>query len=492
VLSILVDTNFVVYAEPTSSSGVTVFAKDCLAVASLASSLRCPIFIHPASKDEILNDPDHARREFRATLLNRYSVLETPPDVVEIERKLGPPSKPSQAIDNKILACLYHNAVSHIVTSDGGIHAKARQLRLSERVLHPATAVSYLKSLAGDRFRPPGPAKLLKAHAISVNDPIFDSLRKDYDGFDSWWKKCCTEQRDCHVIEQEDGRLGGLVVFNAEPVEGGSVLGKGMKFCTFKVSENARGQRFGELLLWSGFEFARKLHATHVWLTAFDHHPELLSLIESFGFRHVGKKGNSQEGIFVKELVPSEPATNLSPLEYHVRYGPRALPHVEVPFFLVPIRPNWDKDLFLQAAGERNLFSTSRPCAHAMRKAYLCNSPIRALAPGDVVLFYRTAPSSGVVGVGVVERSFRSGEPDDIVPAVLDRTVYSLVEIKDMCEKSEVHVTLFRHAFRLQVPIRLKTLVANKVVKAAPQSITEVRNGGLRWIRQEISRLIAE
>jgi hypothetical protein len=50
-----------------------------------------------------------------------------------------------------------------------------------------------------------------KAYEIDKSHAIFENLRADYPGFDSWFDKCRKEHRACWVLEP-DGDIVGLII----------------------------------------------------------------------------------------------------------------------------------------------------------------------------------------------------------------------------------------------------------------------------------------
>src|ERR1019366_2944982 len=106
----------------------------------------------------------------------------------------------------------------------------------------------------------------------------------------------------------------------------------------------------------------------------------------------------------------------------------------------------------------------------------LSRSSISLLAPGDLIIFYRSHDKRAATVIGVVEETFRSHDPVELRRFVGPRTVYSDDEINAMCAMGDVLAILFRQDRCLSTVWPLSLLKENKVVKAAPQTIQQVTN----------------
>ena len=139
---------------------------------------------------------------------------------------------------------------------------------------------------------------------IDVADPFFDSLKRDYEGFETeWFPKCAREGRQALVFSDEHG-LGAFVAMKQEnePIQlknGEYPAAHRLKVCTLLLAERFRGQRLGEgaigLVLWKWQE----LKTEEVYVTVFPSHADLISQLEKFGFAAVGHNPGG-ELVFVR------------------------------------------------------------------------------------------------------------------------------------------------------------------------------------------------
>lgn len=147
---------------------------------------------------------------------------------------------------------------------------------------------------------------------ININDPFFDSLKKDYPGtatstaFPDWFAKKAAEGKEALVFEDEQG-IGAFV--NIKPgeeeeikLDDGRVLpfDSRLKITTIKIDDRYRHQRIGEgalgLTLWAW----RDLGINEIYVTVFEKHADLIPLLEKYGFEHVGNNLNG-ERVYLKD-----------------------------------------------------------------------------------------------------------------------------------------------------------------------------------------------
>jgi hypothetical protein len=172
-----------------------------------------------------------------------------------------------------------------------------------------------------------------------------------------------------------------------------------LKICTFKVADGYAGAKFGELLLKAIFNDVGATRFSSLYVEVLLKHSNVIDFLQDFGFLDSGKRSARGQIVMVKSLRPGPAATTLDDLTYQIRYGPPAL-RCRQAVYVVPIRPEWHDQLFPErtpggsASQQLTLFSPqplTRPWGNALRKAYLCNSSTSTVAPGDVLLFYRSA-----------------------------------------------------------------------------------------------------
>jgi ribosomal protein S18 acetylase RimI-like enzyme len=372
------------------------------------------------------------------------------------------------------------------VTEDRSLRKKAARLGLEGRVTTINEAISIVQDLFEKNPPPPPAVRNVKAHALDESDPIFKSFREDYRGFDDWLIKCKLEHRQVWLIEGKDSHLAAFCIIKKENSLLLGLGGRVLKICSFKVSEEYNGFRYGELLLKTIFNHAMVNKYDWIYMTVFEKYADLINLLEDFGFQNLNMKTEHGELIFSKPMSFSEKDHNsFDSLSFNIRYGPFALKVKGVPAYIVPIKPRYHRLLFPELEKQLELHPGHHPFGNSIRKAYLSNALIRTITPGSNIFFYRSSDVHSVMSIGVVESTLVSSSPNEIARYVGKRTVYTFSEIEKIC-KNEVLAILFRQSLILRSPITLRELKENGALAAAPQSIVTIPKEVLDWIQFRI------
>ncbi len=487
-LRFLIDTNVIIpleLARPRDIEELTPHAAEMIRLAAQGGHF---VYVHPASDQDISRDPDKDRRDLRRVLLRKYLPLPEPPPLsarmTDIVGQADPGT--NDWVDHVLLSAVVADAVDFLVTEDHRLQSKARRLGLGDRVVAISEAIDVLRSLAETIPTPPPAVRSVVAHALDSADPIFDSLREDYPGFDDWLRKCKLEHRQTWVIDGAIGRLAGVCIVKTEDDPPKSLSGKAMKICTLKVCDEFSGFRYGELLLKAVFEHAFGNDYDWLYLTVFPKHERLLAVAEDFGFQALDEPVRTGELVLAKPLSPDlEEKHPILPVDYHIRYGPKFF-RTDVAWYVVPILPEYASVLFPETERQRQLFPGKLAFGNSVRKAYLCHSPIRSLNPGDVLVFYRSARDQGALALGVVEDTLVSSSAEEVARYVGKRTVYSLDAIRKMCQR-DVLAVLFRQARVFKPVIPARQLAEEGVFMRPPQSITSLTGEGLTWFLTKLN-----
>lgn len=497
-MNILIDTNIVISLEPTSPDHLearTAVAAELVRVVSEGGNR---LLLHPESLRELAGDQDPVRSAVRDVLLGKYQRLApAPPMADKVRTELGEVSPSSHDhVDHLMLSAVVANAVQFLVTDDGGIISKASRLGMADRVFTVEDALALLTSLLGRTPQPPPLVEATKAYDLDPTDPIFNTFREDYATFDNWLAQSQLEQRPAWVI-REEGSLAAVCIIKEQDDElhlGGPTL----KVCSLKVSELRAGRRYGELLLKTIFRYLHENGYEYAFLTVFERHSGLITLLEDFGFVRQESDKHTGERYYVKTLRPTpEQRAAMTALDFHVRFGPPAVKLTNNDVFLVPIRPQYHRLLFPDADPEETPQQLElglpgvpargpRPFGNALRKAYLCHTPNRRLIGGSTVLFYRSWDQQAITCVGVVEDTLISSDATRVAAFVGQRTVYSLQEIEATCQEREVVAIRFRQDRFLLEPIRRPEMVSEGIARRSPQSVQHVPSEVIPWLTARV------
>ena len=357
----LLDANVLIPLEPTSPADLERDTPLAVEIVQRATALGFHLLVHPETIRELATDPSPARRTARQVLLAKYQELGDPPGIEHVEGVLGAVDPQSNDwADHLLLAALRADAVHYLVTNDDQMHRKAHRLGVpSDRVLTIADARALLGTLVSSPQPPPPQVTTQALHSLRRADPIFRSLHDDYPGFDRWFRGVSQEGRQAWVIESPEGEYAGICIWKSEDDEF-RLGGKVMKLSTFKVSEEHRGRRYGELLLKTAFNDLHANRYDYVWLTVFERHAALITMLEDFGFERLQDETPLGELVMVKHLTPTDGATR-DHFAYHRHFGPPAVdPSLDGGVYVIPIQPRYHGARSRRCRAERRSCFTAR------------------------------------------------------------------------------------------------------------------------------------
>ena len=389
---------------------------------------------------------------------------------------------PNDEVDADILTALHSGAASWLITQDEKLRARSRRAGFSGYVFSIEEAIDTLGALLSR------PVELISVqtrtgYEIDLRDPLFDSIKRDYPDFVDWWRKrVAGEPRDVLTLE-ESHRLEGIAVLKIEEEQPYNLGVRVLKLCTFKVSEAHGGSRRGKRLLYATIEYARKNGCDVVYLEVLSKHQALISWLSDFGFRElVGISTARGEIIHVKYLAPHTTFVGTS-LQYNVYFGPGALCGSDL--YLIPIQGKWHATLFPDAEPQLPMLEVN-PCGNAIRKVYLCHANIRALRPGNLLLFVRSGKPSAARAVGVVEETVVSRDLASLIAFAGNRTVYTIDEMKALSERTDVLAIKFQLDRFLPGSWTKGYLIENHALEGRLQSIQRPKELKRQWLLNQI------
>lgn len=440
------------------------------------------LLYHPASVDDINEDSNPQRKTLTLQRLEQYRLLEFRPECPWNEGV----TKRNDIADNEILFSLSQNAAHALVTEDRGIHSKAKERGLVDRVYTIQTAEDLLKRLhERQSIELPNIEDVpLFQLTPQLEEPFFDSLRDGYPEFNEWFIEKSQDGRRAWVCWNEDKSIGGICIYalqHDEQVTLDTTLnGESLKLSTFKVGDASRGKKIGELFLKAAFRFAASNNLEHIFIHGDEEeHHFLFEMLQNFGFEKIGVhiSGGGRDAVYVKYYPSIPPSKGLPPFQHMKRYYPHYLAGSEIEKFIVPIRPEFHQILFpdcsAPSGSQFNLFSQGHSAGNAIKLAYLSHAPTKRIEPGSIVLFYRSADYQTVTSIGIVESYETLEEPEEIAALVKRRTVYSMEQIDEMTNKP-TKVMLFWLVCHLENPKTYNELIEEGVFSRAPQSITKI------------------
>lgn len=239
--------------------------------------------------------------------------------------------------------------------------------------------------------------EIKKFDEIDLSDCFFDSLKEDYQGFDTWYNKKAKAKEVAFIQKDSTGKLQGFLYMKNEneallDITPNMTAAKRLKVGTFKI--DAHNTKLGERFLKKIVDRAIFDKVEEIYVTIFKKHNGLIKLLERYGFKKYGTKGEGQE----LELVFTKKMNSISgdllsdfPLfrtngkqkfvlaikpEYHTKLFPDSILNNE----------RIDKDFLVKDVSHTN----------SIHKIYICfMKGTEGLKRGDVLLIYRTKDDKG-------------------------------------------------------------------------------------------------
>ena len=490
----MLDTNILLAAEPFDGHLEATIERAALLL-RLANEQGHLLCVAAATRQDMLEGRDVHRRDQRLAELGKFHELdEVPldPGFIALIGASRPGSNDHR--DLRILATLNAGAAGYLVSNDLGLRRRARRAGLGDAVLSLAEAVLLLEGLAPRVLVEPPRVSRPKCYTLDSHQQIFDGLRTDYPGFDSWLDtvKRQSDDRVCFLVT-DAGTYAAIALLKAEHECAYPLDQPVLKVSTFKVADTHAGSKFGELLLKAIMQHTQAADAATLYVEVLDTHQEVVDFLTTFGFADEPDPSKPGQHVMVKRLKPDSSAADLSDLEYHIRYGPSALRPTQS-MFIIPIKPIWHDQLFPEKKpivapdAQLSLFSaqpiTTHPWGNAIRKAYLCNSSNASIKSGDLLLFYRSQDVQAASTIGIVEKTLRSRDPVQVMTFVGQRTVYRPHEISELAaHRRGVLAIRFRQDRFLDPAVTLNEMQIAGVLQSWPQSITKLKKAGETWLK---------
>lgn len=277
---------------------------------------------------------------------------------------------------------------------------------------------------------------------VDLSDSFFDSLKDDYKEFEAWFLKKQRTKSSAYVFYNSKKNVTGFLYMKVEDEIDDSITppiptGKTIKLGTLKIE--ARGTRLGERFIKKVFDYALSEGAEYVYVTIFEKHTKLVSLLSRYGFESHGEKKtrNGTELVLVKEM--GKISGNVA----------RDFPNLTLEnanYYLLAIYPEYHSsflpDSILKNESHDILEDVSY--TNSIHKAYISGLPkVKKLKQGDVLVIYRTKDKKEkgrafyravATSIGVVEevRQIKSfSKLQDFIDYAKPYSIFTLEKLKD-------------------------------------------------------------
>lgn len=466
-MKVLLDTNIVIHRETERVSQQNIGI-----LFNWLDRLKITKCVHPLTLTELQKHANAQVVKSMAIKLSSYQELKTPAplmkEVLEIIEKYD--TKPNDIEDSKLLNEVLADRVDLLITEDKKIRMKAKALNIADRVFG---IEGFLEKVVGENpdFMDYSVLSVKKEYFgnIDLSDGFFDGFRNDYEGFDKWYNGKAGDNAMAYVCYEAEALKAFLFLKLEDETENYSQIDppfkpkKRLKIGTFKVVSN--GLRIGERFLKIVFDNARQYGVDEIYVTIFDHRPELKSLISllgKFGFEDHGTKTTSsgEERVLVRDFS----------VRFDETFPSKTFPWLSKTndVYIVPIRPDYHTELFPDSIlrTESPLdFVENKPHRNAISKSYISHSGTRNLKRGDIVVFYRSGGIyKGVATtIGIIEEAIDGIKSlEELRQICRKRSVLTdeeLAEYWDRYPKRRPFVFNFLYAFSFRKRINLKQML---------------------------------
>ena len=441
--------------------GCEVHAGTLFAVSQHCASLGVTLCVERQAWLEAESDPDVVRR--RVDLGRFEPVVKLDPLPLPTERDAGAlfiaPRSETDIADLKLLGALHARLADHLVALDGRIHALAARAGLSSRVLTPADALHWLKTLAG--FDSAVTLREIDPRTTIAPGPLSDLIREECEPYDPYLR---------NRLEAGRGRV--LVTFcGDEPlaigvVETGS-SGERIELVALAAREEARGARAFEPILSVALAMARRRSQP---LTALlpPHEEMALRLLEDLGFSRADRDPHGRECW----SHPADPSVSLLA--------------DDAAAWLLPLDAQAHDHLLpeMSGAAQAQLFAVgadSRPqtLGTPVRKQVILADPAQSPSRGDLLLFFhgrapRRPASASVTSLARIERAQACNSLQDVLALNASRPGYTLEGIASRLQAGPVLVLDVALLGRLERFLPLARMKDLEVLGSAPRGLKRV------------------
>ncbi|AMP97877.1 hypothetical protein AY601_0938 [Pedobacter cryoconitis] len=479
----LLDTNIIIHRESGRASN-----QDIGILFKWLDKAKYQKCIHPETIKEINKNPNKATVDSFNIKMDSYELLlTTAPMSAEVEMISNKyDSNQNDEVDSILLNEVFNYRVDLLISEDKKIHKKALELKISEKVY---TINSFLEKIYAEN------PELIEYKVLSVeqrlfgeldlSDPFFDTLREDYFGFDRWFNKKANERAYVTFNKENNKILSFLYIKKEDENELYTDFNptfapkKRLKVGTFKVVSN--GVRLGERFLKIIFDNALAQKVEEIYVTIFNKRSEqlrLISLLEEWGFKFFGIKGQDGELIYTRDFTPRFDLQDLK--------GTYPYLGLKNNIFLLPIYPEYHTELMpdsiLHTESKSN-FIDNEPHRNSIGKVYISRSWEKNIRIGDILVFYRTGGyyKSVVTTIAVVDNVFfKFDDENDFIKKCRKRSVFTdekLREYWNYSKNNRPFLVNFLYVYSLPNRINLKRLIELEVIKdleSAPRGFQKI------------------
>lgn len=479
MIRILLDTNIIVYRESDN-----VYKENIGTLYNLIDNNPEMIkFIHPIIKKELLQNIYDDKRKQLLERLKSYNMMENVSR--RINDNLSVITSPlnkneNDKIDDIILNEIYNGNIDILITEDKKIKYKSLKLGIANKVQSIEEFIyinKEIKKVNHDILD----INKIKMKQINIEDSFFDDLKKNYPGFEDWFKR--KGEEDAYYYG-ENGKLLALLFLKNEEIGDDDYSNirpmmknnRKLKISTFKVDVQKKkiGERFMKII----FDQARFSMVDEIYVTIFDNDEKkkaLINYFEKFGFKYFGLKDGS-ELVYVRNMKKNFNQDN--PLSSY--------PYINSnnDSFVIAINPSYHTYLLPDSKLKNEAYANKNVSVeYAIKKYYVSRAGwLEKPKIGDNILFYRTKHdpipakySSVITTLGLVTNIIVPDNAEQLCQLVKNKTVYNDQELLSIYN-SNTYIIEFAYITTLENKLNYDICLKNGILDEAPRSVKKISN----------------
>ncbi len=277
-----------------------------------------------------------------------------------------------------------------------------------------------------------------KFSQINLNDPFFSTLKADYGEFSTWFAKKANEGESAYVLYNQQQSIEGFMYLKIEkgivtdtnpPLRDATHL----KIGTFKF--DSAGTRRGERFIKKVFDHAIEYKVDDIYVTIFDKHEYLITLLQRYGFDIIAKKQtlNGIENVLFRDMATVTGEIIRDYPKFETRGNNK---------YLMSIYPDYHTRMLPDSILNNESHDLIQDVSHtnSIHKIYLCAMEGTAnFRPGDIIVTYRTSDRQGparyrsvITSVCVVEEYRNIGEFSTLASFLQYAGSYSVFSVDEL------------------------------------------------------------
>lgn len=322
---------------------------------------------------------------------------------------------------------------------------------------------------------------------LSLKDPFFDSLKRDYPKFPIWFEKKQSSGAIANILRVNNAIGAFLYLKDAENeainlIEQTLPAEPRIKIGTLKMDTTIRGKRLGEGAI--GIALWHWLRSTEnqIYVTVFDKHDSLVNILSKFGFKMMGHVLDTGELLMLKDKRDIDYSTPFT-----------SYPYIDPDFNfagIIVVDEGYHDKLFPYSELAHVSYQTdilSDVAGNGVTKMYVSSAYTGGYEPGEPVLIYRKSTTklpasfhSAVTSIGTITKHIPVKSNDELllskdeVKHILgNKSVLSDAELNEFLNHKDVDIyeLVYDYYFGAGNNVNWRTLHNLNMYNAYPSTI---------------------